>query len=32
MEHEGQTVLGVEQTGEVEWHLFVRKDRQKSKQ
>jgi TusA-related sulfurtransferase len=32
MEHEGQTVLGVEQTGEAEWHLFVRKDRQKSKQ
>ena len=32
MEHEGQTVLGVEQTGETEWHLFVRKDRQKSKQ
>ena len=32
MENEGQTVLGVEQTGEAEWHLFVRKDRQKSKQ
>ena len=27
MECEGQTVLGVEQTGEAEWHLFVRKDR-----
>jgi TusA-related sulfurtransferase len=32
MENEGQTVLGVEQTGEAEWHLFVRKDRQKLKQ
>ena len=32
MEHEGQTVLGVEQTGETEWRLFVRKVRQKSKQ
>ena len=32
MEHEGQTVLGVEQTGEAEWRLLVRKDRQKSKQ
>jgi len=32
MEHEGQTVLGIEQTGEAEWHLFVRKDRQKPKQ
>ena len=32
MENEGQTVLGVEQTGEAEWHLFVRKDRQKSMQ
>lgn len=31
MKHEGQTVLGVEQTGESEWHLFVRKDREKSK-
>lgn len=32
MEHEGQAVLGVEQTGEKEWRLFVRKDREKSKQ
>ena len=31
MEHEGQTVLGVEQTGEAEWRLFVRKDREKRK-
>ena len=31
MENEGQTVLGVEQTGEAEWHLFIRKDRQKSR-
>jgi len=32
MEHEGQTVLGVEQTAAAEWRLFVRKDRQKSRQ
>ena len=32
MEHEGQTVLGVEQTGEAEWRLLVRKDRQKPRQ
>jgi len=31
MEHEGQTVLGVEQAGEAEWHLYIRKDRQKPK-
>ena len=31
MEHEGQTVLKVEQTGEVEWRLFVRKDSEKPK-
>jgi tRNA 2-thiouridine synthesizing protein A len=31
MEQEGQTVLGVEQAGEAEWRIFVRKDRQKSK-
>ncbi|MHB8836757.1 MAG: sulfurtransferase TusA family protein [Candidatus Methylomirabilia bacterium] len=30
MEHEGQTVLKVERTGEAEWHLFVRKDRGKT--
>lgn len=27
MEDEGQTLLGVEQVGAAEWHLFVRKDR-----
>ena len=31
MEREGQSVLGVEQTGEAEWHLFVRKEREKPK-
>jgi tRNA 2-thiouridine synthesizing protein A len=31
MEQEGQTVLGVELHAEAEWHLFVRKDREKSK-
>ena len=31
MEQEGQTVLGVEQTAEAQWHLFVRKDREKLK-
>lgn len=30
MEHEGQTVLGIKQAREAEWHLFVRKDRQKA--
>ena len=29
MEHEGQKVLRVEQTGEAEWHLLVRKDRER---
>jgi TusA-related sulfurtransferase len=29
MAQEGQTVLGVEQAGEREWRLFIRKDRQK---
>jgi TusA-related sulfurtransferase len=29
MEHEGQTVLGVEQTGEAEWRIFIRKDMEK---
>lgn len=32
MENEGQTVLKIDQTGEKEWHLFVRKDREKPKQ
>jgi TusA-related sulfurtransferase len=31
MEHEGQAVLGVEQTGAAEWRLFVRKEREKPK-
>jgi len=30
MEHEGQKVLKVEQTGAAEWHLFVRKDRKRA--
>ena len=30
MEHEGQTVLGIEQSGAKEWHVFVRKDRERS--
>ncbi len=29
MAHEGQKVLGIEQTGEAEWRLFIRKDREK---
>ncbi len=32
MENEGQKVLKVEQTGEKEWHIFVRKDKEKKKQ
>ena len=31
MENEGQKVLKVEQTGEKEWHIFVRKDKEKKK-
>ena len=31
MEHEGQKVLKIERAGETEWHLFVRKDREKMK-
>lgn len=31
MEHEGQKLLKVEQTGEREWRLYVRKDREKPK-
>ncbi len=31
MENEGQKVLKVEQTGENEWHIFVRKDKEKKK-
>ena len=30
MEHEGQKVLKIEQCGAAEWHLFVRKDRERS--
>jgi TusA-related sulfurtransferase len=32
MESEGQKVLKIEQTSEKEWHIFVRKDREKKKQ
>ncbi len=32
MENEGQKVLKVEQTGEKEWHVFIRKDREKKRQ
>lgn len=31
MESEGQKVLKVEQTGEKEWHIYIRKDREKKK-
>ena len=31
MESEGQKVLKIEQTGEKEWHIFVRKDKEKKK-
>jgi len=31
MENEGQKVLKVEQTGEKEWRVFIRKDREKKK-
>ena len=30
MEREGQAVLGVEQTGEAQWRLFIRKQRLKA--
>jgi TusA-related sulfurtransferase len=32
MENEGQKVLKIDQTGEKEWHVFVRKDKEKKKQ
>ena len=32
MENEGQKVLKIEQTGEKEWHIYVRKDKEKKKQ
>ena len=31
MEHEGQAVLKVEQTGAAEWRLYIRKEREKLK-
>jgi tRNA 2-thiouridine synthesizing protein A len=31
MESEGQKVLKIDQTGEKEWHILVRKDREKKK-
>ena len=31
MENEGQKVLRIDQTGEKEWHLFIRKEREKKK-
>ncbi len=31
MEGEGQKVLKIEQLGEKEWHIFVRKDKEKVK-
>jgi tRNA 2-thiouridine synthesizing protein A len=31
MENEGQKVLRIDQTAEKEWHVFVRKDKEKKK-
>jgi TusA-related sulfurtransferase len=31
MENEGQKVLKIDQTAEKEWHIFVRKDKEKKK-
>jgi tRNA 2-thiouridine synthesizing protein A len=31
MENEGQRVLKIEQANEKEWHIFIRKDREKKK-
>jgi TusA-related sulfurtransferase len=31
MENEGQKVLKIEQISEKEWHIFVRKDKEKNK-
>ena len=31
LEHEGQKVLGIEQTCEAEWRIFVRKDRDRNR-
>mgnify|MGYP005840664549 CR=1 FL=1 len=32
MQNEGQKVLKIEQTGEKEWHIFIRKEKEKKKQ
>jgi len=31
MESEGQKILKIEQAGDKEWHIFVRKDKEKKK-
>ena len=31
MENEGQKLLKIEQPGEKQWHLFIRKDKEKKK-
>ena len=31
MENEGQKILKIDQVGEKEWHVFVRKDKEKPK-
>jgi tRNA 2-thiouridine synthesizing protein A len=31
MENEGQKVLKIDQTGEKEWHIFIRKNKEKKK-
>ena len=31
MENEGQKVLKIDQTGEKEWHVFIRKDKEKKR-
>ena len=31
MENEGQKVLKIDQTGEKEWHVYIRKDKDKKK-
>lgn len=32
MENEGQKVLRIDRSGEHEWHLFIRKDKEKKRQ
>jgi TusA-related sulfurtransferase len=32
MENEGQKILKIDQTAEKEWHIYVRKDKEKKKQ